>query len=323
MNKKLDKKTIAALLFIIVVLLIPMAVSNSYTLRILCNVMIYSIIALSINLIVGYCGQLDFGRAAFVGLGAYCSAILTTTVGIPFIVSFILAGLFSAAFGAFLGLLCRYSSFDYLTLITVGFAEICRKLFQNWYAVTNGSFGFRTTRPNFFGYTLTSPRSMYYFCLIILVLCYIAVRRITKSKIGRAYMAIRDDSIAAAYAGIDVKKFKLHNFVVASFFTGIAGALMGHFTTFISPTLYTIDESLLELQMTILGGLGSVPGSIRGAAVLTIVPELSRSVYEYRLLIMGAIMVVLMIFAPKGLLGRDGVFDKIVSVINKKHTQKN
>ena len=87
MNKKLDKKTIAALLFIIVVLLIPMAVSNSYTLRILCNVMIYSIIALSINLIVGYCGQLDFGRAAFVGLGAYCSAILTTTVGIPFIVS--------------------------------------------------------------------------------------------------------------------------------------------------------------------------------------------------------------------------------------------
>ena len=127
MNKKLDKKTIAALLFIIVVLLIPMAVSNSYTLRILCNVMIYSIIALSINLIVGYCGQLDFGRAAFVGLGAYCSAILTTTVGIPFIVSFILAGLFSAVIGAFLGLLCRYSSFDYLTLITVGFAEICRK----------------------------------------------------------------------------------------------------------------------------------------------------------------------------------------------------
>ena len=122
---------------------------------------------------------------------------------------------------------------------------------------------------------------------------------------------------------IDVKKFKLHNFVVASFFTGIAGALMGHFTTFISPTLYTIDESLLELQMTILGGLGSLPGSILGAAVLTIVPELSRSVYEYRLLIMGAIMVVLMIFAPKGLLGRDGVFDKIVSAINKKHTQKN
>ena len=97
--------------------------------------------------------------------------------------------------------------------------------------------------------------------------------------------------------------------MVASFFTGIAGALMGHFTTFISPTLYTIDESLLELQMTILGGLGSLPGSILGAGVLTIVPELSRSVYEYRLLIMGAIMVVLMIFAPKGLLGRDGVFD--------------
>ena len=316
--KKLDKKFIIFIVFMVAVLLVPFVVTNSYMLRVLCNVMIYSIIALSINLIVGYSGQLDFGRAAFVGLGSYCSAILFTTLHVPFILSFLAGGLFSALFGALLGMLCRYSSFDYLTLITIGFSEICRKIFQNWYAVTNGSFGFRTSRPEFFGFVLDTPASMYYFCLLILVICYIAIKRITKSKYGRAYMALRDDSIAASYAGIDVKKFKLNCFVIASFFTGIAGALMAHFTTFISPTVYTTDESLLELQMAILGGLGSLPGSILGAGILTIVPEVSRAAYEYRLLIMGVMMVILMLFAPKGLLGRGGVWDKVVSLIRKK-----
>ncbi len=321
MLKSLYKKYgVAALLVVCVVF--PWAITNSYALTIACNVMIYSVIALSINLIVGFSGQLDFGRAAFVGLGGYCSAILMTTLGVPFIIAFICGGLFSAAFGALLGMLCRYSSFDYLTLITIGFSEICRKIFQNWYPVTNGSFGFATSRPTIFGYAFITPRSIFYFCLAVLAICYIAIRRITKSRMGRAYMALRDDPIAAAYAGIDVKAYKLNNFIIASFFTGIGGAMLAHMTTFISPSLYTIDESLIELQMAILGGLGSLPGSILGSLILIVVPEISRGVYQYRLLIMGVMMVILMLFAPNGLLGRGGVRDKIMDAIRRKSSIK-
>jgi len=315
--KNIYKKLCVPVLLVLCIIF-PLFVTNSYALTIACNVLVYSVIALSINLIVGFSGQLDFGRAAFVGLGGYCSAILFTSLHVPFIIAFLCGGLFSALLGAFLGLLCRYSSFDYLTLITIGFSEICRKLFQNWYAVTNGSFGFSTSRPSFFGYTLQSPRSIFYFCLVVLIICYIAIKRITKSKMGRAYMALRDDPIAAAYAGIDVKAYKLNNFIIASFFTGIGGAMLAHLTTFISPALYTIDESLIELQMAILGGLGSLPGSILGSLILVVVPEISRGVYQYRLLIMGIMMVVLMLFAPNGLLGRGGVKDKVMDAVYKK-----
>lgn len=306
----------------VAVCLIPWVITNSYTLKVVCNVMLYSIIALSINLIVGFCGQLDFGRSAFAGLGGYFSAIMFTTYGVPFIISFIGGGLFAALVGLLLGMLCRYTSFDYLTLITIGFSEMCRLVLQNWKSVTNGSFGFRTGRPSFFGFALTSHKSMFYFCLILLILCYIVIRRITRSKMGRAYQAIRDDSIAASYAGIDVPKYKMICFAVGSFFTGIAGAAMVHYTMFASPTNYTIDESLIMLQMAILGGLGSLPGSILGSSILVILPEASRAFYEYRLLFMGVLMVVLMLFAPNGLLGKGGVRDQAIAQYHKIRDKK-
>lgn len=317
MNKK-KIKIISGLVLLAAFCTVPWIITNSYIIKILSNVMLYSIIALSINLIVGFSGQLDFGRAAFAGLGGYFSAIMYTTYHVPFIVAFIGGGLFAALIGALLGMLCRYTSFDYLTLITIGFAEICRKIFQQWYAVTNGSFGFKTSRPSFFGYTLNSPASMFYFSLILLIICYILIKRITESKMGRAYQAIRDDSIAAAYAGIDVPKYKLYCFTIGSFFTGIAGAAIVHYTMFASPNNYTIDDSLIMLQMPILGGLGSLPGSILGTAILVILPEISRAFYQFRLLFMGVLMVILMLFAPNGLLGKHGVRDKIVELYQKR-----
>ena len=240
------------------------------------------------------------------------------TFGVPFIISFICGGLFAALIGLLLGLLCRYSSFDYLTLITIGFSEIVRLILQNWREVTGGAFGFVASRPQLFGYSFDSHQSMFYFNLVLLILCYIAIRRITRSKMGRAFMAIRDDSIAAAFAGIDVPKYKMICFAVGSFFTGIAGAGMVHYTMFAAPTNYTIDESLIMLQMPILGGLGSLPGSIVGTAILTILPEISRAFYQFRLLFMGILMVILMLFAPNGLFGRHGVKDQIAALIARR-----
>lgn len=302
----------------VLVVTIPLYVHNTYVLKILCNVMLYSIIALSTNLIVGFCGQLDFGRAAFAGLGAYFSAYVYNTTDIPFIICFIGGGLFAAAMGIVLGTLCRKTSFDYLTLVTIGFLEICRKLFVNWKPITNGNNGLSTARPSFFGIKLSTHSSMFYFCLVLLILSYIVIKRITKSKLGRAFMAIRDDSIAASYAGIDVPKYKTICFSLGSFFTGIAGAALMHYTMFTSPANYTQDQSIIMLQMVILGGLGNLPGSIVGATLLTVLPEISRGFYKYRLLFMGVLMVVLMLFAPQGLFGRGGIKDRVTTFINRR-----
>lgn len=322
MYKKLTKKQSGLLAAaLVIVCFIPWVITNSYTLKIICNCMLYGIIAMSVNLIVGFSGQLDFGRSALAGLGGYFSCITFTTFGFPFIVSFIGGGLFAMLFGFILGTICRHSSFDYLTLITIGFSEIVRLALQNMKDLTQGTFGFRTSRPEFFGFVFKSQKAMFYFCLVLLIICYILMNRIVKSKWGRAFMAIRDDSIASAYAGIDVPKFKMLCFTIASFFTGIAGAAMVHYTQFASPSNYTTDESLIMLQMAILGGLGSLPGSIIGAAILVILPEISRGFYMYRLLFMGILMVVLMLWSPNGLFGRNGVADKLQAFLHK-HSKK-
>jgi branched-chain amino acid transport system permease protein len=285
--------------------------------KIVCNVMLYSIIALSVNMIVGFSGQLDFGRAAFAALGGYFSAIMVTTFHVPFIASLLGAGLFAALFGLLLGTLCRKTTFDYLTLITIGFSEIVRLIIGNWKTVTGGTFGFRTSRPVFFGFELKGHISIFYFCLLLLIVSYVAIQRILNSKMGRAFQAIRDDQIAAAYAGISVPTYKMICFTLGSFFTGLAGAAMVHYTRFASPANYTIDESLIMLQMAILGGLGSLPGSIVGTFILVVIPEISRTFYQFRLLFMGILMVVLMLFAPNGLFGKQGLYDKFLMVFDR------
>ncbi len=295
--------------------LIPLVVTNDYHLRVLVMALLYSTVALSINLIVGISGQLDFGRSAFIGLGAFWSAILMQRFGAPFWIAFLSAGLFCTVVGAGLGLLCRKSTFDYLTLITIGFNEICRLIFLNWQDVTGGAMGLRRVpAPSLFGYVFDSHVRYFYFALALLAICYVVIQRIIKSKLGRAFEALRDDPIAAAYAGIPVPTYKVINFALASFFTGIAGSAMVHYTQYASPYNYTMDESIYTLQMAILGGLGSLPGSILGAAILVIAPEISRTFYEYRLMFVGFVMVFMMIWAPNGILGKQGIGEKVIGL---------
>lgn len=302
-------------LIVLIGVILPWMITNDYYLRVIIMVMLYSIVAMSINLIVGFCGQLDMGRGAFVGIGAYCSALMTTKLHLPFLVSFISAGLIAALVGLALGFICMKSSFDYLTLITIGFLEICRLIMLNWISVTNGAMGIRMVPvPNAFGIYLESNASLFYFALILLILCYIAIDHITKSKIGRAFSAVRDDPIAASYNGVNVAFYKMINFAIASFFTGIAGAALVHFTQYASPYNYSLDQSIYQLQFAILGGLGSLPGSILGTAILVIAPELSRVFYEYRLLFVGILMVVMMTYAPNGILGKNGIGERLIGL---------
>jgi len=312
-----NKKINYGLIIVIIAMFIPFIIREEYQLRVINMVLLYSIIALSINLIVGFAGQLDMGRSAFVGLGGYWSAIMVLRLNLPFIIAFISAGLFSAFIGFVLGVLCRKSVFDYLTLVTIGFNVICMKVFLNWIPITNGAMGLRLVpSPILFGFSFDTNFKFFYFAFFLLIICYIMIKRITRSKIGRAFEAARDDPIAASYSGIDVANLKVINFSVASFFTGIAGSAMVHYNNYASPFTNTLDESIYQLQMAILGGLGSLPGSILGAAILVVVPEISRTFYEYRLMFIGVIMVTMMIWSPNGILGKNGIGEKVIGMQN-------
>ncbi|MBR2189349.1 MAG: branched-chain amino acid ABC transporter permease [Eubacterium sp.] len=320
--KRFGKQNLVPLIVVILAILLPVVVTNAYLMRVFIMMLCYMIIAMSINLIVGYCGQLDFGRSAFVGLGAYFSAIVSMRLGVPFIISFIGAGVFAGLVGAALGMVCRKSTFDYLTLMTMGFNEICRLIFINCDKLTGGALGIKKVpKPNLGFIVLDTPRKYYYFVLIFVVLTFVIIRNIIGSKYGRAFMAIRDDATATLYMGIDVAGYKVFNFAVASVFSGIAGALMAHYTGYVSPASYTLDESILMLQMPILGGLGSLPGSIVGTIILQVLPEISRTFYQYRLMFIGVLMVVLMGLAPNGLLGKGGIVDKIRFAVMKKQSR--
>ncbi len=217
-----------------------------------------------------------------------------------------------------MGSFLRRTSFDYLTLLTIGIVEIIRLFFVNCTRITNGAMGITgIPKPSLFSFQITSHAQFFYFALILLIVCYVLIDRLTKSYKGRALMAIRDDEIAAAFSAINIPKYKAFCFGVASFFTGLGGAAMVSYTGYASPYNFTIDEGLILCQMAILGGLGSLPGSILGAAILVIVPELSRTAYNYRLLIMGIMMVVLMLFCPDGLLGNNGLKDIIVRKVKE------
>jgi branched-chain amino acid transport system permease protein len=250
------------------------------------------IMALGLNLIAGVTGQLSLGQSAFMSIGAYLSAISTTTLHMPFLLSIVIAGLFAAVVAIVIGLPILRLEGDYLAIATIGFAEIVRVLMTNIKA-TGGAIGFMGIKK-----FATFPT------LAIIVFLTIAVMVfIEKSKEGRAMLAIREDEIAAEAMGINVTLYKVKAFAIGSFFAGIAGALYAHTVTFIQPKDFDFDKSVESLNMLVLGGLGSIPGSILGSVILTTIPEVLRFMANYRMLLYGALLVVMMIFRPNGLIG--------------------
>jgi branched-chain amino acid transport system permease protein len=287
--------------------LLPVFVHNLFILRLMCQVMIYVLLTIGQNIITGYTGMLSMGQAAFYGIGAYVSALLMLRFGAPWPVAFLGAGLISCALGLVLGLPCVRVGSDYLTLMTVASGTVFYLVFVNWMPVTGGPLGLRGVPPPQIGsLTIDTPAGYYYLFLVITGICYVLVYQMINSKVGRALVAIREDEIAASAMGINLAYYKLVAFGVGALLAGLAGSLLAHFILFVGPSSFTVDESILHMQMAILGGLGSLPGSILGAAVLTIIPQILQAWYEYRILINGLLMVGLMIWRPQGLLGTIG-----------------
>lgn len=282
----------------------PWVFSSAYILRIVTVCMMYVMIALSLNLLTGFLGLMTLGQAAFWGIGAYTAAILATQMGwgmgMCMIASALMAGLLSLLVALPTMRLKGY----FLTVVTLGFCEIVRLVEMNWMDLTRGPLGIAgIPSPNFFGIDLSSNRQIYYVMLVLVVVSAVIIFSIVHSRVGLAIMAIRDDDLAAASMGVNVVKYKIMVFLISTMMVGVAGAFYAHYISFIDPSGFTTAASTDMLIMAIFGGLGSIPGTILGASILTILPETIRAMAEYRNLVYGIIIVVLMMVKPDGILG--------------------
>lgn len=304
--EKLKKKPhgVAAGILLATVLL-PLVITDDYVLRILIMSGIFVMLTLSLNLVTGFTGQFCLGWAAFYGIGAYTSALLTMKAGLSFWLAMPLGGLMAALFGLLLGLPTMRLKEIYLAITTLGFGEIIRLIMLNWTDLTRGSMGLPgIPAPSIFSYEISSNQAYYYFILALVLITVAAMRRLIDSRTGRALIAIREDELAAKSMGIDVTAYKMLAFAVGAFFAGLAGSFYAHYTSFIDPHTFSFTESIAILAMAVLGGLGSINGSILGAVILTVVPELLRGIAEYRLIVFGLIMMAVMLLRPQGIFGK-------------------
>lgn len=278
---------------------------NNYYIDILSLAGLYALLAVGLNITVGYAGLLDLGYAAFYGIGAYVYALLSTGIGLSFWLGLPLGGAIAAAFGVILGMITLRLRGDYLAIVTLGFVQIIYLVFNNWDSVTSGPNGILSIgRPELPGFVLRQPIHFYYLVLALLLVTVLAIYRLTHSQIGRAWIAIREDELAASAMGINTTQMKVLAFALGAGIAGVAGVFFAAKYTFVSPESFTFLESVRVLSMVVLGGMGSLPGAILGAFLLTVLPELLRGLASYRMLIFGAALVVMMIFRPQGLLGK-------------------
>lgn len=272
---------------------------------------IYSILALSLNLVVGYTGLLSVTQAAFYGIGAYATAILLTSFGMNFFLSIIVGMIITGAVSFVIGLVLSKFSGDYFALGSFGFNIIVYSIFLNWQSLTQGPLGIPgIPKPQLFG--LDFGNNYWYLLLVIIfvVLVYFISEFITRSSFGRVLKAIREDEKAIAVFGYNTLFFKLAIFVIGAMMASIAGALFASYITYVDPTSFALSESIFILAIIILGGLANNKGVILGAVFLVILPEALRFVgfpsdiaAQMRQVTYGLILILLMLYRPEGLMG--------------------
>ncbi len=293
---------------VILLLTMPLFITNAFVLHAILLILIYIPLVLSINLITGFTGMLTMGNSAFYGVGAYTSALLMMRFGLPWPIAFLGAGLVAAIFGVVVGVPCLRVGGDYITLMTIGFGVIFSAVATNWTPVTRGAMGIPKVPLASIGpIVFRTLTQQYYLFLVIVALCFFFMYRLTRSHVGRALLAIREDDIAASTLGINLAYYKVLAFVFGALWSGFAGSMFAHSLTFVGPQSFTFDESILQLEMAILGGFGSLPGSIIGATIMVSIPQIFQSIYQYRMLINGFILLILMAWRPQGIMGNSAI----------------
>jgi len=302
MDNAIIKYTTVGALFLFMALVPTFA--NNYILEVLWNAMFYMLLALGLNIIVGYCGMCDLGFAAKFAIGAYTTAILVKTFAWSFWLTLPVSILVSILAAVLIGAPTLKLRSDYLAIVTLGFAEIVRLTARNL-AITGSASGIHgITRPSFLGIHLTQPVHWHYVFLALVVLFCFVSYRLRYSRFGRALAFIREDEDAAAAMGINATRYKLYAYILGAVLGGLAGSFFAVRMASISPMSFGFMQSANVLLAVILGGMGKIPGVIIGAAFFAIFPELFRNipvVADMRMLFFGILLVVVMIFRPQGL----------------------
>jgi branched-chain amino acid transport system permease protein len=307
--------TLGWTLILIAVLLAAPLVMGTYWVSLLILIGINIIVALGLNLVTGYTGQVSLGHAAFFAVGAYTSAVLTGKFGLSFWLALPAAGVVGALVGIVVGLPALRLKGLYLAIATMGFGFIIEEIIVQWEPITNGVNGLSTNRPSFLALSLASDQRYYYLVLLVVLLSILVLKNLLRTSSGRAFLAIRDSETAAESMGINLAVYKTAAFCISAFYTGVAGALFAHFMRFIGPDNFTILESISFLVMILVGGLGSVHGSVFGALFITFLPEGISLSKDYlppfigqqaglQAAVYGLVLLLFIRFEPLGLYGR-------------------
>ena len=310
------------LLVVAALIVLPWAEPDKFTLHILSLIAIASIAAMGLQVLLGYSGQLSIGQAAFYGIGAYTSALLTARLGVPFPLALIGAGAAAAIASLLMVPITRLTG-AYLAVATLGFSIIVFLFIQNEEWLTGGSYGFiGIPRAELFGYALRDPMWSYYLNVGVAAIVYFTFARIEDSRFGRAINAIRQDADAARASGIRVTLLKSECFVIAAFVAGLAGSLYAHEVRYLAPNDFTFWKSIEMLIMVVIGGVGSLAGAILGAAVVVGLPEYLRAIGDYRMLVFGAILIATMLFGEGGLAALFATLGRRVSAVAMRSAPK-
>ena len=301
--------------FAVFVLVFPFFASN-YWLDLANQVAIATVGAVGLNILVGYTGQISLGQGAFMAIGAYAAGLFTLSLGLPWGVSIALACLLTAAVGTFFGLPSLRLKGLYLAIATLAAQEIVEWAMTHWTAVTGGTEAIVLPSPSLFGVRLNTTFNFYWLAVIAAAGTALFAANLFRTRTGRAFVAVRDQDIAASVIGVNVFRTKLLAFATSSFFVGLAGALIAYYRTIITWERFTLDTSIIYLAMIIVGGLGSIRGSFFGAALITLLPamiaNLGRAIQETapqaasllpyaQQAVFGIVIILFLVFEPKGL----------------------
>ena len=286
----------------VLLIFMPVVVTNTFYRMLFCQALINIVVVIGLNFITGLTGQMNLGTAGIFALGAYTSGLLTTRLQISPWLALIAAIVMGLIIGVVLGWPSLRIKGIYLALTTLGFGEIIRLLLTNVAGVTGGTQGVLNIPPyTLFGIKFDNALSSYYLLLVFVIILTIIAVKIIKSKWGRALKAINDNEQAVESCGINIAEIKIKAFLLCTVYGCIAGALYAHLMAYINPADFTFDFTIKYLMMLMLGGIGSIPGNIIGAIIVTILPEMLRFMQNYYWLIFSVILLVIVIVLPKGI----------------------
>ncbi|HMK79563.1 MAG TPA: branched-chain amino acid ABC transporter permease [Xanthobacteraceae bacterium] len=300
-------RRLALLAAVLVIAVLPMVLSSSYWRTNLTVCALNVLLALGLDFILGYAGQLNLGHSAFYGLGAYASTLLITRLGVPFWIAFAAGVALAGLAGIILAMFAVRLRGHYLAVASLGFAVIVHQTLLNWISLTQGPLGIYAIPPPppiaLPGFTISfsDPAALFYLVAGFALIAYLVLDRLVRSPIGEALTAIREDEVSAASLGINISAWKVFAFGSGAALAGAAGCFYAPFVGTLVPDAFFITESFTILAMVIVGGMGTLIGPVFGAILLTLLPELLRGIGDLRLVVYGAALTLVVLFMPGGL----------------------